>query len=76
MTQITIENAFLTLCGVFAIYIGYRFIAAKHVPIVSEDDRETYGWLHGKEAVAAGIAVAALGFTLLAAAIGLIKLHD
>jgi len=71
----TIESAFMTLCGFLAIYIGCRFIAARKIPIVSEDDRETYGWLRGKEAVIAGIAVVALGLTLVAAAIGLIKLH-
>lgn len=75
MAQMTIENAFLTLCGFLAIYIGCRFVSARKIPIVSEDDRETYGWLRGKEAVAAGLAVIALGLTLLAAAIGLIKLH-
>jgi len=71
----TIENVFLTLCGFLAIYIGCRLVAARRIPIVSEDDQETYGWLRGKEAVAAGLAVVALGFAVLAAAIGLIKLH-
>jgi len=75
MAQMTVENAFLTLCGFFVIYIGCRFVVARKIPIASEDDRETYGWLRGKDAVIAGLAVVALGLALLAAAIGLIKLH-
>jgi hypothetical protein len=71
----TIENAFVTLCGVLAIYIGCRFVMARKIPIVSEDDLEAYGWLSGKEALAAGFAVVALGLTLLAAAGGLINLN-
>lgn len=73
--QLTIENTFLTLGGLLAIYIGCRFIVAREIPIVSEDDRETHGLLRGKEAVIAGLAVIALGLALLAAAIGLIKLQ-
>jgi hypothetical protein len=70
-----LENVFLTLCGLFTIYIGCRFVVARKIPVVSEDDSETYGWLRGKEAVIAGLAVVALGLALLAAAIGLIRLH-
>jgi hypothetical protein len=62
-------------CGLFTIYIGCRFVVARKIPVVSEDDSETYGWLRGKEAVIAGLAVVALGLALLAAAIGLIRLH-
>jgi hypothetical protein len=62
------------LCGVIAIYVGWRFIRVREIPVVSEGGTEPLGFLRGWEAVVAGLAVIALGLVLLAAAADLVKL--
>ena len=65
---------FEALCGVIFVYVGWRFIRAREIPIVSEGGYTPLGWLKGWEAVAAGVCVIALGAALLGAAVGFIQL--
>ena len=62
------------LGGVLGVYIGMHIIIRRELPIVSEGDDKPLGWLRGRAAVLAGIAVLCFSGHLLAAAFGFVRL--
>jgi hypothetical protein len=65
---------FEAVCGFIFVYIGWRFIRAREVPVVSEGGYTPLAWLKGWEAVLAGPMVIALGLGFLAVAAGFMQL--
>jgi hypothetical protein len=72
--QMTTLQAFEALCGVILVCVGYRFIRAREIPVVSEGGYTPLGWLKGWEAVLAGVGVIAVGVAFIAVAAGFVQL--
>ena len=70
----TTLQVFEALCGVILIFVGWRFIRAREIPVVSEGSYAPLGWIRGKDAVLVGVVVMALGVALLVVAAGFFQL--
>lgn len=70
----TTLQVFEALCGVFMIFIGWRFIRARAIPLVSEGSYTPLGWIKGRDAVLVGVVLMMLGVALLVVAAGFFRL--
>lgn len=70
----TTMQLFEALCGVVLVYVGYRWIRAGEIPVVSEGGKTPLGWLKGWEALLAGACAIAVGLVFLAAAGSIVQL--
>lgn len=70
----TLLQGFEALCGFFLIFVGWRFIRAREIPVTSEGSSIPLWWIRGRGAVFAGAVVIGLGLALLAVAASVVDL--
>ncbi|MGE3346369.1 MAG: hypothetical protein AB7I35_02925 [Ramlibacter sp.] len=70
----TLLQVFEVLCGCILIFIGWRFIRIREIPVTSEGSNTPFWWIRGRDSVFAGVVVIGLGFAFFAGAAGIFQL--
>lgn len=70
----TLLQGFEALCGLVLIFVGWRFICARKIPVTSEGSSIPLWWIRGRDVVFVGVVVIGLGLALLAVAAGVVDL--
>ena len=70
----TLLQVFEVLCGCILVFVGWRFIHTREIPVTSEGSNTPLWWIRGRDAVFAGVVVIGLGLALFAVAAGIFQL--
>ena len=70
----TFLQVFEAFCGCILIFVGWRFIRTREIPVTSEGSNTPLWWIRGRDAVFLGVVVIGLGLALFALAGGLSQL--
>lgn len=71
MTHLQVFEIF---CGCILIFVGWRFIRTREIPVTGEGSNTPLWWIRGGDAVFAGVLVIGLGLALFAVAGGMFRL--